>query len=221
MINYHGLRRLAFGVLLSSFGNLAWAGTLTVGNVNAVPGEAAVVVALHFSPESGEEVAGLQVDLAFDGSALGVATAHEGATATEAGKEVSLNILDDDTARIIVAGFNQNVLGTGNVADVEFRVSSDALNGTYPIAAEELLLAGPFGQDIASIAVNGSITVVDSPDGDTGVGGNSPPIGCSAKGIGSLQPDSQLPGWGDMLVLTSVAVLFFSGMKWKCRPGSV
>jgi MYXO-CTERM domain-containing protein len=176
-------------------GAISWAGTVSLGAANAVQGDTAVEVPLHFTAEPGEEVAGIQVDILFDGAALEISAAYEGASATAADKDVRLSLLDEDTARIIIAGFNQNLLSDGEVAVMEFSIANDAAPGAYPVVLEALLLSDPFGQDISSTAINGSITVTPGP------GGDDPLIGCFSTEEDQSQSASVLPsGLGGVLL---------------------
>jgi hypothetical protein len=207
---------------------ISWAGTVTLGNADAASGDTALEVPLHFIAESGEEVAGIQVDIFFDGAALEITAAYDGASAIAADKDVRLNLLDDNTVRIIVAGFNQNVLSDGEVASIEFSISTDAAPGTYPVVLEELLLSDPFGQNISSTAVNGSITVTSgsggNTEGETATEGEAAtegeeagsPIGCFAAQADDTQSAAmQPPGWGGALLLMLVVLTHLFGARFQ------
>jgi len=154
-------KKITFAVALgiSLVNANALAATLTAGEVAASPGQAGVALPLALSSEQGENVAGIQVDVSFNDSALLLETIEPGEAAVQAGKEVVFNALDEGTIRIIIAGFNQDAIPDGVVAYARFTVDEQAPDGAYPLTLEGLLMAGPFGDPIPSEGVSGRITV--------------------------------------------------------------
>ena len=79
--------------------------------------------------------AAFQVDLSFDTAKLSFISARAGAQATAAGKGVSSATPVAGTARLLVTGFNQNVIGSGLVAYASFKLTSGFTSGSSTLNA--------------------------------------------------------------------------------------
>src|SRR5438270_5029948 len=62
---------------------------------------------------SGDTIAGFQFDLHYDTESLKV-TPSLAPSATNAGKTLSFNVLEDGTLRVLVVGFNETLIGDGD-----------------------------------------------------------------------------------------------------------
>jgi len=137
----------------------AAAATLTGGEGSGLPGQNGVTIAVTLASSSGESVAALQFEAVFDATAVSLTGVAAGTAATEADKQVVYNQLETGRVRVIVSGFNQNIIGDGSVAESSFSIRPAASEGVYPIALEQLVLSDPTGRRISGTAAAGEITV--------------------------------------------------------------
>jgi len=113
--------------------------------------------------DSAENAAGIQFDIDFDPAAVRVVDIQPGVAADYAGKTVVFSMYDEDTARVLVVGMNQDQLGSGVVANVYL----EPVNGSA--GAAQLALSGaafsdPAGNPLAPVA---------EPDADDGAESSS------------------------------------------------
>lgn len=141
------------------------AATLYCGEIHASPGDTGVTTSVTLAADVGDDVCGIQFDLTYDADVLSLDAVETGEAADSAGKDASFSILEEGRARVIVAGFNQNVIGDGVVAYAEFSVAGDAPDAVYPVAPTAVLLSDPWGDDISGVSISGAI-IVGNPASD-------------------------------------------------------
>jgi hypothetical protein len=98
-----------------------------------------------------EGVAAAQFDVVYDSEAVMVADIQAGPTAADNGKQVDFSIVEPGRARVVLAGFNQEELESGVVADVVFAPANGGgpMTGLEPVQIEGVELAGPSGEPVA------------------------------------------------------------------------
>ncbi len=138
------------------------AAILDCGDTHASAGDSGVSLPITLTAGTGENVCGIQFDLWYDGDALNIDTVEIGEAADEAAKDVSFSILEPGRARVIVAGFNQNVIGSGIVSYVVFSVAGDAPDAAYPVTLTAVLLSDPWGLAVPASGLAG-VVVVGNP----------------------------------------------------------
>ncbi|HPX40642.1 MAG TPA: dockerin type I domain-containing protein, partial [Candidatus Hydrogenedentes bacterium] len=74
-------------------------------------------------------------------------------------KDVNFSIIEPGRARLIVAGFNQNVFPDGIVAYVQFAIAAGAPDAVYLVAPVAVLISDPWGLDIPAAGIAGAIIV--------------------------------------------------------------
>jgi len=109
----------------------------------------------------GAQIAGLQFDLVYDKTAMSI-TAATGSAANTAGKFVATNSLSNGL-RVIVTGFNQNLIGDGGVADLTIAISAGAATANYPLAITNTSATDASGTTVALGQLNGNLTVGNAP----------------------------------------------------------
>lgn len=151
----YGLALLAMLTVLTP--RTGSAATLSAGERTAAPGtpEARIPVALDAS--AGERIGGLQFDLSFDTDALSLKGVVVGTAAKEAGKDIYFSPLPSGSARVIIAGLNQNEIASGFVAEAIFAIPSDMAQGEYAVRLEGVVLSDPFGNRVRVKTVAGSL----------------------------------------------------------------
>ncbi len=146
-----------FAMLLVALviGGAARAATLTVmapvSDTDADQG----VVPIRLLAGPGERVCAVQFDVRFDASEAGVAETYAflaGEAAKSANKQVSFARIDSRTVRVIVAGFNQNIIPDGDLVLV--RQESESRNPEALQSADlaRIKLSDPNGGRIAATA---------------------------------------------------------------------
>jgi cohesin domain-containing protein/dockerin type I repeat protein len=148
---------LALGLALAAAA--AQAATIDLGEIRAEPGETSVTIPIVLTNDPGDEVAALQVDVDYSDSVLALVSVDPGPTAEAAAKEVVFNPLDADTLRVIVAGFNQNLIADGVVAYLVFNVKPEAPDGVHILLTQNLLVSDAFGGAVPSQGLPGSVIV--------------------------------------------------------------
>lgn len=144
--------------LILAGAGMAHGAVLRVACVTGVAGaEAPAEVTLE--PAAGEEVAAIQFDLLFNADVLAYSGAAIGTAAEEAGKDLVTNEIDEGHIRVIVSGFNQNVIGEGAVARCTFAVPAGAADGRHPLTPDAVLLANPEGGAVPAVPEAGCVTV--------------------------------------------------------------
>ena len=149
--------RLGLGAFLLLTGGPVWAATLTVGQSSVAGANTATVIPVTLSSGSGENVVAAQFDLSFDSRALSLDDVTAGASATAAGKDVSFSFPEAGTARIVVTGFNQNVISSGFLASLSLTTSATIAIGAHPLTCSELVLSDALGGSVSAVAVSGAV----------------------------------------------------------------
>ena len=147
----------------------AWAVSFIVGDAQPV-GDEAVVVPIEFSAADGGQGSALQFDLRYDASRFSVADVAVGSAAQAAGKGASSNVVEPGVLRVIVAGMNQDIVGSGTIAEVTFNVVDPDSSGTSNLVFRNTVVSDPYGSGVPSNGVDGRITLgtdtTDEPAGD-------------------------------------------------------
>ena len=150
---------------------LAWtaclAATLGVDHVTAAPGDTGVDLPIAVASAPGDEVAGIQFDLVFDAGTLALPDITLGEAAESAEKFLVSHEIEPGTVRVIIAGLNQLLIPDGTVVHAWFDIGLAALEGTYPVALDAVLLSGPYGGFIDTDTAAGSIEVAGA-EGEVG-----------------------------------------------------
>jgi len=157
---------------LSLSSSICYASTLTVGETGGLPGHRGLYLPVYLSSEPGEDVAGAQLDVVFDSTMLAVQDVIAGPAAAAAEKEVSFSHFAAGRVRIVITGFNQNVISDGVVAYTLFDILGSAPVGAETVSLSDVLLADPDGVEVPSTTVSGSIDILAAtPGGFNGPGG--------------------------------------------------
>lgn len=133
--------------------------TIALGNQSAIPGFELANMPVTLFLEPGDQVASAQWDLVFDGAFLNLYVINAEPAAMIAGKSVSFSSLSPGTVRVLVTGLNMNVMPSGILATVIFTASSSAPSGGQEISLNNLVLADPYGMEVASTGVPGVLTL--------------------------------------------------------------
>jgi len=160
--------RTAWIVLgVAALSHMCFAATVTVAPVNGTETGDTVSVPVSLRSNGGEKVAAVQLDMVFDPKALKVSKESgvaPGAAAITAKKDVNFATIGPDTIRVIVAGFNQNVIADGVFAIVTFNPSGGGVSGGRLVVLSNLLLSDPSGNEVPSntTGANVEMTVAQS-----------------------------------------------------------
>jgi hypothetical protein len=141
----------------------AWGAQLSVGSTQALAGAAGVVLPVRLTSEADENVASFQCDLMFDASAFTIDSVTAGAAAQDAGKDAVRSNLGPGLVRVIVSGFNQNVIADGVVVELSISVDGAAPDGFYAFTLSNVILSDPNAQPVSATAVPGGVQVGDLP----------------------------------------------------------
>jgi len=155
---------------LVTFSGTCIAATLTVGSQSISSGVTAPAeVPISLSNGPGENVAGMQFDIRFDADTFTLSNVVAGPAVTAAAKDVSFSRYAPGQVRVIIAGFNENMIPDGMIVSATFTVASSPSGGEYPVSLSNVLLSDLDANEVPSEAVAGSIFVAaSSPDGING-----------------------------------------------------
>ena len=140
------------------------AATLTVGSNSGLPGAKNILIPINLISAPGEKACSFNLDLNFDISRLAFKAVALGPKSVEAGKSLSHSLPDPNKVRVIVIGFNQNIIGDGVVLNFTFDILSNAPSGKAELTITKPSVSDPDGKLLPVTTNNGSITV----------GGNNP-----------------------------------------------
>jgi len=193
------------------------AAALTGGHNAALPGQHAVDIPLSLHSGSSEEVAALQFDVVFDGESLSLPNVTIGPEAQAAEKALEFNIINADTVRVIIVGFNQLAIPDGIIAEAYFDVSAEAAPDVYPLVFDNAFLPDPHGSPISPDLEPGSIEVFGQEGEGEGEGEGEPPACGSLAGPNP----GKRSGAADVLVMAcTLTALLLAGTRCDlpCRP---
>ena len=135
-----------------------------------------VDVAVTVTPAERESVSAVQFDFQYDASRYGFTDVTAGLMATAAGKDATFSEPVPGVVRVIVAGFNQEPIGSGTVATLHF----DPLEKTQPsstfaatYALDSVVVSDPRGENNEAIVVNPAVSN-DEPARETSQENNGP-----------------------------------------------
>ncbi len=155
---------LLAGAVIGAAAATAHAATLTAGTAEATPHTANVRIAVTLDTEANDAISGIQFDLTFDPAAAALKDITAGPAAEDAQKSVSFNTIEQGRSRVIVAGLNQNLIGQGTLASMHFDIPEHAINGTHPIALDNIVMSDPRGRAVPATATAGAITITGGAD---------------------------------------------------------
>ena len=149
----------------------AWAAgataSLTVAEIG-VPAEGdSVTVPILLSAPAGLRVAAIQFDVEFDASALALPSTpgvpegsvpriDVGAAAKAAGKQVNATV-SAGKARVLIIGFNQEAVASGEIARLTFMIARDKIRPVEPVQIRNALLSDPNGTKVPVEARDGGV----------------------------------------------------------------
>lgn len=153
------------------------AATLTVGSNSGTPGGKNIFIPIDLSSILGEKSGGFNFDLNFDTSRLSFKEVKLGPKSIEANKSLSHSQPSSNTIRIVVIGFNQNIIENGTVLNFTFNILNNASTGKA-----ELIIIDPSISDCSPkvnllpvTTKNGEIIVERSnPETSTTTSANTP-----------------------------------------------
>lgn len=152
------MRRAKNLALLLAVAASACAADLSLGTAASGPGQP---VNLSVTLRTlGANMSGLQFDLSYDKTALGISVVA-GSAAEAAGKQVFLGDLPGGK-RVLIIGFNQNLMGDGGVANPTITAGASVPSGSYPLALSNSGGTDPSGQPVSILANSGAVVVINA-----------------------------------------------------------
>ena len=155
------LRLFAVTALATLASPRCTAAVMDLGDGHSIPGISAARLDVSLTSGVGEDVAAAQFDVTFDGSQLRVSNVEAGDAAVTAGKEVSFSQIDSNTVRVIVSGFNLDVIPDGVIAIVSMRAVVSATPGIEPVTMLNAVLSDPLGNSVPVTTTAGSVEILD------------------------------------------------------------
>ncbi len=140
--------------------NKSNAAQLVGGQASGIFGKTTeIVVPIDLVPGGGENVAALQLDVAFDPSQLSLDTVSLGAGAQQAGKNVKFALIESGKARLLIYDINQTIMSQGTMANLVFKISHSATAGTQVLTLNQNVVCDPNADLIASTTSDGLVTI--------------------------------------------------------------
>lgn len=160
-----------FAVIALAISASAQAANLTLGSVEAVPGDS-VTLDMLMTPAEGQSVSALQFDVSFPQESVTLNGAAVGPVAVNANKSLSTFSLAPGVLRGLLFGNNRNAIEAGVVVTLTFTIASNA-TGIHAIALSNVVLSNPNGTSVPVSVTSGTIstTFISTPhdadiDGD-------------------------------------------------------
>lgn len=170
---------------------------LSVGSASGYPGQTGISVTVSLTSLGGAQVSAINFDLQFDDSRVSVVAATQGSAASAAGKSLTWNLSSAGRIRVMIFGFNTDVIGDGPVAVVTFNVLANATPGTFPLRLTNVAIADPGAGGIDPISSDGSFTVLAPPPTATPTATAAPPTPTATRTVtpttGSTSTRTQTP----------------------------
>ena len=136
------------------------AATLTVGSNSGLPGAKNILIPINLISAPSEESCSFNFDLNFDISRLAFKTVALGPKAIEAGKSLSHSQPNPNIVRVIVIGFNQNVIGNGVVLNFTFDILRNTPNGKTKLSISKASISDTNGKPLAVNISGGALEVL-------------------------------------------------------------
>ena len=149
---------IAFTFILILTSNLD-AATLIVGSVSGSPGDENILIPVDLSAKPDEAVCSFDFKLNFDTSRLSFKEATLGLKAQSAGKSLSYSKLESNIIRVVVIGFNQKVISSGEVLNLTFDILASAPIGNAEITINKATVSDPKGSLLAVTTEGGELQV--------------------------------------------------------------
>ncbi len=122
-----------------------------------------LVVPVLIQAVSEDSVAGLQFDVTFDSARWDLVDVELGTSAYEAGKDVFFSDLSSGSARVVVAGFNQETLADGAVAQLVLCPLEDC-DAATGLALDSLVASDPLGRRVEAGFLSGANAADEDSD---------------------------------------------------------
>ena len=135
------------------------AATLTVGVTSGSPGDKDILIPVDLSAKPDEAVCSFDFKLNFDTSRLSFKEATLGSKAQGAGKSLSYSKLESNIIRVVVIGFNQKVISSGEVLNLTFDILASAPIGKAEITISKATVSDPKGRLLTTNTEGGELQV--------------------------------------------------------------
>lgn len=148
---------------------MAASATLTAAEVVAEPGTNPVCVPISLSVPPGQRIAALQFDVEFDAAAMEVPATAAVVPSTAlkaAGKQVNYSALASGKVRVLIVGFNQEDIRSGELVTVMFTMRRAGMHALESVNIQNGLLSDPNGSKVSETVKNGGIRFSMPSSGD-------------------------------------------------------
>ena len=135
------------------------AATLTVGSNSGSPGTKSISIPINLTSAAGEKVCGFNFDLNYDSAKLSFKEVTLGSATIEVGKSLSHSQPNSNTIRVVVVGFNQNVINDGTILTFTFDVLSKAPAGKTELTITKPSLSDPNGKGLGVKSSEGELQI--------------------------------------------------------------
>ncbi len=106
------------------------------------------------------EIAGLEIDLSYDGDIFLEPEVVGTDVLEKAGKTVSSSVIRKGLFKILVIGINRNEIESGRILDIAFKINPNAQAGQYSVNIDKIVAATPDADSIDISIENGIIEIV-------------------------------------------------------------
>ena len=137
--------------------------TLSVGSSSGSAGTN-VTLAINFTSSSPAATTILQFDLNLPSSLSYVdGSVTTGAVASAAGKTTAANAVGN-VIHVLIAGMNNNVIGSGSVGTVGLAIAPGTPSGTLTVGISGIVASDVNANSVSTTGTGGSVTVLVPPD---------------------------------------------------------
>ncbi|MCX8065228.1 MAG: cohesin domain-containing protein [Candidatus Hydrogenedentes bacterium] len=130
------------------------------GGTNSLYAGSNISLQVVLSATSTEKVSAMQFDIEYSSKLVEITEILPGEATLTAQKQLSYNRVSPDKMRVIIAGFNQNIIPNGVIAVVKLVACKSALGVSTEIRLINPVLSTPQGTSVSTTAYGCSLTIL-------------------------------------------------------------
>ena len=137
---------------------------LSVSDGFGIPGSKGNLVQIELDNSAVGEIGAVQLDIRFDTNVLTISDILPTERSDSVGCVYCIfgwNMMSDSTVRIGIVRVRPAIMpDTGSIANIFFEVDEKALPDEYPLVPMDVILADPQGNDVSTVTIEGTFTIV-------------------------------------------------------------
>lgn len=147
------------------------AAEIAIKDTEAPVGSREVMVPVLLDRSGSEAVSGLQFDVRFPADKLKYVGTEPGEAALSADKQLSAEAMQAGHVRVLIAGLNLNIIGSGVVARLRFTLDDNTIPDTYALVLQGVLAPDVRGRKVQTTIQDGVLRVIETSPTNQGAWG--------------------------------------------------